>query len=137
MGGQNPPRHAYTTGGMRVLRDALYGTAGLTPSDVDVAQLYDAFTPMVLFQLEGYGLCERGESGAFVESGAIDWPDGSVPINTAGGLLSEGYVHGLNLVVEAVRQMRAESMSQVRGARICLVGSAPLEAPTSAMLLSN
>lgn len=111
----------------------LYRRAGLGPGEVDVAQLYDCFTITVLLQLEDYGFCARGEGGAFASSGAIDM-GGSVPINTAGGNLSEGYIHGMNHVLEGVRQMRGQSTSQVPAAQTCLVTSgAP--AMTSAMIL--
>ena len=77
--------------------------------------------------------CAKGEGGEFVESGAIDL-GGSLPINTGGGHLSEGYIHGLNHVVEGVRQIRGTSTSQVEGAETCLVTSTPLP-PGSALIL--
>ena len=95
--------------------------AGCGPGDVDVVQLYENFTGMVLMALEDFGFCTRGEGGPFVEDGKLRWPDGSLPLNTAGGNLSEAYVHGLNLVVEGVRQMRGESTCQVTDAEVCLV----------------
>jgi acetyl-CoA acetyltransferase len=111
----------------------LFARAGLGPADIDVAQLYDCFTITVLLQLEDYGFCERGGAGAFVESGALEL-GGQLPINTAGGHLSEGYIHGLNLIVEAVRQIRGTSTAQVDGARTCLVTAAP-PVSTSALIL--
>lgn len=117
----------------RTVGEELYRRAGLGPDDIDVAQLYDCFTITVLLQLEDYGFCGQGEGGAFASSGAID-RDGKIPINTAGGNLSEGYIHGMNHVLEGVRQMRGRSTSQVDGARTCLVTSgAPVL--TSAMIL--
>ena len=113
--------------------DVLYRRAGLGPADIDVAQLYDCFSITVLLQLEDWGFCAKGEGGEFVESGAIDL-DGSLPINTGGGHLSEGYIHGLNHVVEGVRQIRGTSTSQVEGAETCLVTSTPLP-PGSALIL--
>jgi acetyl-CoA acetyltransferase len=111
----------------------LYGRSGLTPAGIDVAQLYDCFTITVLLQLEDYGFCEKGEGGPYAESGAIDL-GGSLPINTAGGNLSEGYIHGLNHVVEGVRQIRGSSTSQVRGAEVCLVTSGIPPATSAAIL---
>ncbi|MGV0790783.1 thiolase C-terminal domain-containing protein [Mycolicibacterium sp. XJ1819] len=111
----------------------LYRRARLGPADVDVAQLYDCFTITVLLQLEDYGFCATGEGGAFASSGAIDMA-GSIPINTAGGNLSEAYIHGMNHILEGVRQLRGQSTSQVPSAQTCLVTSgAP--AMTSAMIL--
>ncbi|MFV8243689.1 thiolase C-terminal domain-containing protein [Mycolicibacterium peregrinum] len=111
----------------------LYRRAGLGPAEIDVAQLYDCFTITVLLQLEDYGFCATGEGGAFASSGAIDLA-GSLPINTAGGNLSEAYIHGMNHILEGVRQMRGQSTSQVPDAQTCLVSSG---APTmtSAMIL--
>jgi acetyl-CoA acetyltransferase len=112
----------------------LWSQAAFGPADVDVAQIYDAFTPLVLLSLEGYGLCRRGEAGDFVSDGNLRWGSGSLPTNTSGGGLSEAYVHGFNLITEGVRQMRGTSTSQVAGARTCLVTSGE-GVPTSAILL--
>jgi acetyl-CoA acetyltransferase len=126
----------YATGGCEELAARLYGKAGLGPSDVDVAQIYDHFTGCVLMQLEDYGFCKRGEGGPFVASGALAWPNGSLPTNTHGGSLSEAYIHGLNHVVEGVRALRGESTCPVDGAEICLVTSAAC-VPSSALLLGR
>jgi acetyl-CoA acetyltransferase len=112
----------------------LWANAELTPADVDVAQIYDAFTPLVPLSLEGYGFCAPGEGGAFTEDGNLEWPHGRLPVNTSGGGLSEAYVHGFNLILEGVRQMRGSSTSQVEDARACLVTSGEC-VPTSALLL--
>lgn len=133
----NMPDQDYaSTNGRRVARQ-VFGQAGLTPGDIDVAQIYDHFSGMVLMTLEDYGFCGKGESGDFVASGKLRWPDGGLPINTAGGQLSEAYVHGMNLVVEGVRQMRGTSTSQVPGAATCLVTGGSGVAPTSAMILGR
>ncbi len=112
-------------------RDAEFG-----PADVKVAQIYDAFSPLVPLSLEGYGFCARGEGGAFTDGGALEWPDGRLPTNTSGGGMSEAYVHGFNLVLEGVRQLRGTSTSQVADADTCLVTSGE-GVPTSALLLRN
>ena len=75
-------------------RTRLYEMAGVGPDDVDVALLYDHFTPMVIMQLEDYGFCGVGEGGPFVADGNIRWPDGGLPVNTHGGNLSEAYIIG-------------------------------------------
>jgi acetyl-CoA acetyltransferase len=95
----------YTRNYTSWLRDDLFGRAGVGPGDVDVAEIYDCFTSTVLMGLEGLGLCGRGESGAFVRSGACAL-DGRLPTNTGGGLLAEGYLHGMNTVAEAVLQVQ-------------------------------
>jgi acetyl-CoA acetyltransferase len=112
----------------------LWSQSELGPKDVDVAQIYDAFTPLILLSLEGYGFCERGEAGDFVTDGNLRWGSGSLPTNTSGGGLSEAYVHGFNLITEGVKQMRGTSTSQVEGASTCLVTSGE-GVPTSAILL--
>lgn len=99
-----------------------FAAAGLRPADIDVAQIYDCFTITALMTLEDYGFCKKGEGGAFVAGGNIQM-GGELPMNTAGGLLSETGMPGLQLVVEGVRQMRGESASQVRDARTCIVSN--------------
>jgi acetyl-CoA acetyltransferase len=84
-----------------------YRDAGLGPSDVDVAEVYDCFTISVIIQLEQLGFCGRGEGAAFVAEGHIG-PGGSLPMNTNGGHLAYAYIPGINHVVEAVRQLRRE-----------------------------
>jgi acetyl-CoA acetyltransferase len=111
----------------------LFRRAGMAPHEIDVAQLYDCFSITVLLQLEDYGFCAKGEGGAFVAAGSVEL-DGALPINTGGGHLSEGYIHGMNHVVEGVRQIRGTSTSQVPGAETCLVTSTALP-PGSAMIL--
>jgi acetyl-CoA acetyltransferase len=113
--------------------EVLYRRAGLGPADVDGAQFYDCFSITVLLQIEDWGFCAKGEGGPFVASGAIDI-GGTIPINTGGGHLSEGYIHGLNHVLEGVRQMRGTSTSQVADAEVCLVTSTPLP-PGSGLIL--
>ena len=105
------------------------------PQDVDVAQIYDAFTPLIPLSLEGYGFCGRGEGAAFTEGGALEI-GGRLPINTGGGGLSEAYVHGFNLINEGVKQLRGTSTAQVPDAATCLV-TAGEGVPTSALLLRS
>jgi acetyl-CoA acetyltransferase len=113
--------------------ERLWANSELTPADVDVAQLYDAFSPLVPLSLEGYGFVKRGEGLAFCADGGLRL-GGQLPTNTSGAGMSEAYVHGFNLVVEGARQLRGESYSQVEGATACLVTSGE-GVPTSALLL--
>ncbi|MEV0224157.1 lipid-transfer protein [Streptomyces sp. NPDC050704] len=113
----------------------LWKHADFGPEDVDVAQIYDAFTPLIPLSLEGYGFCERGEGGAFTEGGALEI-GGRLPLNTSGGGLSEAYVHGFNLINEGVKQLRGTSTAQVPDAATCLV-TAGEGVPTSAILLRS
>lgn len=117
------------------LAPRLWEMAGIGPEDIDVAQFYENFTPLVLTSIEEYGFCKRGEGGAFVENGRIEWPDGELPINTSGGNLAEAYTHGFEIINEAVRQLRGESTCQVEDAQTCLVASGPGVAPLSSLIL--
>ncbi|HUO49869.1 MAG TPA: hypothetical protein VMU09_13650 [Acidimicrobiales bacterium] len=126
----------YTSAGARTVAAHLWEKAEMGPADIDVAQIYDHFTGLVLLSLEDFGFCERGEGGPFAASGVLAWPDGDLPVNTHGGSLSEAYIHGLNHVVEGVRQLRGSSTCQVEGAEACLVTSAA-GVPTSALVLAK
>jgi acetyl-CoA acetyltransferase len=98
-----------------------FAEAGITHNDIDVLQVYDAFTIMALLTLEGLGFCKPGEGGAFVEDGKLAW-DGALPMNTDGGGLSSNHpgMRGLFLLIEATRQLRGESTAQVPGANIAV-----------------
>ena len=111
----------------------LWRNSDFQPEDVDVAQIYDAFTTEVLISLEAFGFCKRGESGAFTDDGAIG-PGGRFPVNTGGGNLSEGYLHGFTHIYEAVSQIRGTSTAQVINAESSFVSSSEL-VPNSALLL--
>jgi acetyl-CoA acetyltransferase len=97
--------------------------AGLAPSDIDVAEIYDCFTPVVLIELEDLGFCNKGEAGAFVEAGETAL-DGSLPMNTHGGLLSHchpGNPGSMFALTEAVTQLRHEAGArQVKNAEVAL-----------------
>jgi acetyl-CoA acetyltransferase len=108
--------------GSVALARRLFDDSGYRRDDIDVAMIYDAFTPILLMQLEALGFCERGEAKEFIADGNLAL-DGALPCNTNGGLIGEGYIHGLNLVVEAVRQLRGSSVNQVQDARTALVSS--------------
>jgi acetyl-CoA acetyltransferase len=116
--------HDLTTSAARVSGQRAYEMAGLTPGDMDLAQLYDCFTPTVLVELEDLGFCTRGEGGAFAASGALG-PGGSLPVNTHGGLLSHshpGNPGSMFALTESVWQLRhSAGARQVEGARHALV----------------
>ncbi|MEX0949461.1 MAG: thiolase [Acidimicrobiia bacterium] len=131
------PDEEYASSGHRPVAKRMYEMAGLGPSDVDVALLYDHFSPMVLMQLEDYGFCGIGESGPFVESGAIRWPNGSLPVNTHGGNLSEAYIIGMTHVREAVEQIRGTAVNQVEGCEVALATGGPASIPVSGLLLTK
>ncbi|HLY39096.1 MAG TPA: thiolase family protein [Candidatus Binatia bacterium] len=118
-------------GGGSEAADGAYRMAGCTAADIDVVQLYDGFTPLVMHELVAYGFAGWEDVGAFVESGALD-VGGRLPANTAGGLLSEGHLSGFGHVAEAVRQVRGTSACQVPDVELSMVtgyGGAPHEPP--------
>jgi acetyl-CoA acetyltransferase len=98
-----------------------YAMAGVGPKDIDVVELYDAFTINVILFLEDLGFCPKGEGGRFVEGGTIA-PGGSLPVNTNGGGLSCAHpgMYGLLTMTEAVRQLRGEAATQIDGAELAL-----------------
>ncbi|MGI9084913.1 MAG: lipid-transfer protein [Aeromicrobium sp.] len=113
----------------------LWRQSGLAPADIDTAVLYDHFTPYVLMQLEELGFCGRGEAKDFIADGAIEI-DGRLPVNTHGGQLGEAYIHGMNGIAEAVRQLRGTSVNQVADAQHVLV-TAGTGVPTSGLILGR
>ena len=127
----------YATSNFKTLAPRLFEMAEIAPKDVDVAQIYENFTGGVLMSLVEHGLCCAEEAEAFCTGGNLEWPNGGLPLNTSGGNLAEAYMHGLELTLEGVRQMRGDSTCQVQDARICLVAAGPMVSPVSNLLLRN
>jgi acetyl-CoA acetyltransferase len=132
----NMPEPVFTSAGGGSIAARLYAQAGIGPQDIDVALIYDHFSPLVLMQLEDYGFCPRGEGGPFVESGAIRL-NGTIPVNPHGGHLSEAYVIGMTHIREAVEQLRGVAVNQIPQARFALVTGGPAPIPMSGAILRN
>lgn len=118
---------------MAAVAERLWADSGLGPWDMDAAVLYDHFTPYVLMQLEALGYCKRGQAPALVADGRIGL-GGDLPVNPHGGQLGEAYIHGMNGIAEAVRQLRGTAANQVPGAGHVLV-TAGTGVPTSGLVL--
>jgi acetyl-CoA acetyltransferase len=111
------------------LAERLWQEAGLTPADMDATMIYENFSPIVFMLLEAFGFCGRGEAVDYIREGNIG-RGGSMPVNTHGGLLGEAYIHGMNNVSEAVRQIRGTAANQLEDPRhIAVIGG------TSALVL--
>jgi acetyl-CoA acetyltransferase len=113
----------------------LWADSGLSPADIRTVVLYDHFTPFVLVQLEELGFCARGEAKEFIADGNIEL-EGDLPLNTHGGQLGEAYIHGMNGIAEAVRQIRGESVNQLPYVHNVLV-TAGTGVPTSGLIVSS
>ncbi len=120
---------------MDLVAKQVYEISGLGPGDLDAAIIYDAFSSIVLWQLESFGLCEVGEAKDFIKDGALE-VGGRLPSNTHGGQLSEAYIHGMNGVNEGVRLIRGTSVNQPEKNDAVLV-TAGVGVPTSAMILGK
>jgi acetyl-CoA acetyltransferase len=120
---------------MGLVGEQLWRQAGLAPEDVDVAVLYDHFTPFVLIQLEELGFCPRGEARHFIADGALEL-GGRLPLNPHGGQLGEAYIHGMNGIAEGVRQLRGTAVNQLDDVEHVLV-TAGTGVPTSGLVLGR
>jgi acetyl-CoA acetyltransferase len=118
-----------------IVAKQLWEQSGLSPADIDVANIYDHFTPSVLMVLEALGFCGPGEAPAFIRAAGIGL-DGKLPLNTNGGQLGEAYIHGYNGIAEAVRQVRGTAVNQVVGAQRAIVTSGS-HTPTSGLILGQ
>lgn len=121
---------------MEMAARRVYAMANLGPDDIDAACLYDAFSSEIIMQLESFGFCGPGEGKYLVREGALDI-DGRLPNNTHGGLISEGYIHGMNNIAEGVRLIRGTSTGQPPKAVNHVLVSSGVGVPTGAMILGQ
>ena len=125
----------YGTSNFKTVAARLYGQAGIGPKDVDVCQSYENFTGGVMMSLVEHGFCAPDEVEEFMTLDNFKVDGGKLPLNTSGGNLAECYMHGLELITEAVRQLRGTSTAQVKDAGISMVCSGPMVQPVSSLIL--
>lgn len=126
----------FPTAHLKTIAKNLWSRAGVGPQDIQVAQFYENFTGMTLIAMCEMGIAPPDKIEQWLKDGNARWPDGKLPINTSGGNLAEAYIHGFELVNEAVRQVRGESTCQVKDVEYSLIVAGPGALPGSAALLS-
>ena len=136
------PDPHFASSGHKFTADRVWAQSGLSAKDMDVALIYDHFSPMVLMQLEDYGFCEKGEGNDYVLSGKLRYDpatgkgvNGGTPVNTHGGNLNEAYIIGMTHIVEGVEQVRGTAINQVKDAEFALVSGGPASLPVSSLIL--
>lgn len=115
----------YTSAGFGSVARRLWAQTGLEPADIDVAQIYENFTAQGIASLIDHGFCTYDNVAEFVRFENLVAPGGRLPVNTSGGNLAQGFIHGIGMAVEAVRQLRGESANPVPGAKTCLLAGGP------------
>jgi len=126
---ENDDAELYATAGFRPTARRLWEQTGLTPADIDVVQLYENFSAQGVASLIDHGFCTYENVAEVIRFENLIAPSGGLPVNTAGGNFAQGFVHGIGLCIEAIRQLRGESVNPVLGAETCLVAGGP-GAPT-------
>jgi acetyl-CoA acetyltransferase len=124
----------YWGAGFATVAPQLFAAADLTPGDVDVVQVYENFSGPAVAALIEHGLCTLDNAADVLTIENLTAPSGGLPINTSGGNIAEGFVHGMHLAVEAVRQLRGESTNPVPGAQVCLLTGGPMAPLVSSAL---
>lgn len=127
----------YGTSNFKTVASNLYRMAGVVPEDIDVAQVYENFTGGVMMSIVEHGLVAPDEVNEVFTLENFRAPDGRLPLNTSGGNLAECYMHGLELIIEAVRQLRGTSPNQVPDTEVALVASGPMVHPVSDLIVAK
>lgn len=122
---ENDDIDAYATAGFQSVARRLWQQTDLTPADIDCAQIYENFSAQGVASLVDHGFCTYEGAADFVRCENLIAPTGKLPINTHGGNTAQGFIHGINIAVETVRQLRGESANPVPGARTCLLAGGP------------
>ncbi|HEY9546345.1 MAG TPA: hypothetical protein VIR56_10060 [Solimonas sp.] len=127
----------YASAGFASVARRLWQQTGLTPADIDCAQLYENFSAQGIASLIDHGFCTYENVAEFVRFENLIAPSGKLPINTAGGNFAEGFIHGIGMAIEAVRQLRGESTNPVPDAKTCLLAGGPGAPTVSSAIFSN
>jgi acetyl-CoA acetyltransferase len=127
----------YASAGFKPIARRLWQQTGLSPEDIDVAQLYENFSAQGVASLIDHGFCSYENVTEFVRFENLIAPHGGLPVNTAGGNLAEGFIHGIGMAVEAVRVLRGESCNPVPGAKTCLLAGGPGAPTVSSAIFAN
>lgn len=137
-GGSREDNHEpYSSVGFVELAARMWAESGYGPSDVDVAQIYENFTGMAVAAMIDHGFCTRETAGEVIRFENLIAPAGGIPINTSGGNLADGFIHGMGLALEAVRQIRGSSCNQVPEAKLSLMAGGPGDSVTSTALFGS
>lgn len=134
---ENDDADLYATAGFRPIARNLYRDTGLEPADIDVVQLYENFDAQGLMSLIDHGFCDYESIAQVVRFDNLIADGGTLPINTAGGNLAQGFIHGIGLPIEAVRQLRGESANPVADAKTCLLIGGPGAPTVSSAIFAN
>ncbi|NML92899.1 thiolase C-terminal domain-containing protein [Novosphingobium olei] len=134
---ENDADDLYATGGFRAVARDLYTQTGLSPADIDCVQLYENFDAQGVMSLIDHGFCTYENAAEVIRFDNLIAQGGALPVNTAGGNLAQGFIHGIGLPIEAVRQLRGESANPVAGARTCLLAGGPGAPTVSSAIFAN
>lgn len=134
---ENDDAALYATAGFRPVARRLYAETGLGPADMDVVQLYENFDAQGVMSLIDHGFCSYENAAEVIRFENLIADGGKLPVNTAGGNLAQGFIHGIGLPIEAVRQLRGESANPVAGARTCLLPGGPGSPTVSSAIFAN
>lgn len=134
MGSREDNHEPYTSVGFIDLAQRMWAESGYGPDDIDVAQIYENFTGMAVGTMIDHGFCTAQTAGEVLRLDNLIAPDGGIPINTSGGNIADGFIHGMGLVLEAVRQIRGTSTNQVPGAKLSMMAGGPGDSVTSTAL---
>ncbi len=134
---ENDNVELYATAGFRSVAERLYADSGLSPADIDVVQLYENFDAQGIMSLIDHGFCGYEDAAEVICFENLIADGGKLPVNTSGGNLAQGFIHGIGLPIEAVRQLRGESSNPVAGARTCLLAGGPGAPTVSSAIFAN